>query len=70
MHVPEMECFIVKCSNYARYAVKLFPKETCQCPSTSQCYHIVAAKISIGMSVAKKQELKYHKKDYNTKITM
>ena len=32
------------------YAVKLFPTQTCQCPSTSLCYHIVATKMSIGMS--------------------
>ena len=30
------------------HVVTLFPKETCSCPSTTQCYHILAAKISIG----------------------
>ena len=29
--------------------VKLFPKQTCSCPSTSECYHIIAAKLSIGL---------------------
>ena len=31
------------------HAVKIFPKESCTCPSTNQCYHILAVKISIGM---------------------
>ena len=30
------------------HVVTLFPKETCSCPSTTQCYHILAAKMSIG----------------------
>ena len=45
-----MQCFLVKGTKDARYAVQLFSKQTCQCPSTSQCYHIVAAKMSIGRS--------------------
>lgn len=28
--------------------VTLFPKETCSCPSTTQCYHILAAKMALG----------------------
>ena len=31
-----------------KYAVSLFPNEKCQCPSTGTCYHILAAKISVG----------------------
>ena len=31
------------------HAVKLFPKESCTCPSNSTCYHIIAAKISVGI---------------------
>ena len=30
------------------HVVTLFPKESCSCPSTSTCYHILAAKLSIG----------------------
>ena len=29
------------------HAVRLFPKESCTCPSTGLCYHIMAAKLSI-----------------------
>ena len=32
------------------HAVKLFPAEACSCPSTSRCYHIIAARLSIGLS--------------------
>ena len=31
------------------YVVTLFPKETCSCPSTSPCYHILAARLSVGL---------------------
>ena len=31
------------------HVVTLFPKETCSCPSTSPCYHILAAKLSVGL---------------------
>ena len=30
------------------HVVTLHPKETCSCPSTTQCYHILAAKMGIG----------------------
>ena len=30
------------------HVVTLFPKESCLCPSTNTCYHILAAKLSIG----------------------
>ena len=33
VHIPELECCIVG-SQDSRYAVKLFPKATCRCPST------------------------------------
>ena len=29
--------------------VTLFPKPSCSCPSTGECYHILAAKLSVGM---------------------
>ena len=30
------------------HVVTLHPKEICSCPSTTQCYHILAAKMRIG----------------------
>ena len=41
------------------HVVTLFPKESCSCLSTSTCYHILAAKLSIGKTsdnVAKKSK--------------
>lgn len=32
------------------HLVTLFPKETCTCSSTKQCYHILAAKLVIGQN--------------------
>ena len=31
------------------HAIKLFPKESCTCPSTSRCYHILAVRMTIGL---------------------
>lgn len=47
--VPEMQGFMIKGTTGKKYAVTLFPKETCQCPSTGRCYHIIAARLSIGL---------------------
>ena len=30
-------------------AVKLFPKETCSCPTTRTCYHITACRLMVGL---------------------
>ncbi|KAL4223551.1 hypothetical protein ACF0H5_017021 [Mactra antiquata] len=49
--VPEMGAFMVKGSGGNKYAVTLFPSETCSCPATSRCYHIITAMLSIGMNV-------------------
>ena len=46
--VPEIGGFMVRESNSTLYAVKLFPKESCQYPSTGRCYHIIAARKSIN----------------------
>ena len=31
------------------HAVRLFPKESCTCPSTNRCYHILAVRGSVGL---------------------
>ena len=50
VHNPQLKVFTVIGTNQP-HAVTLFPKETCTCPSTTSCYHILAAKMSIGMNV-------------------
>ena len=42
--------FIIKEPKEVARVVSLFPKVTCSCPSTG-CYHILAAKINLGMNV-------------------
>ena len=43
---PGLKTFTILGSRDKPQAVKLFPKEICTCPSTVQCYHIIAAKLS------------------------
>ena len=54
--VPSMQSFMVKGSKDNKYSVTLFPKETCNCPSTTRCCHIIAAMMSIGMPISKEQK--------------
>ena len=72
VHILELECFIAKGSQDSRYAVKLFPKATCQCPSTSEGYHILAAKLSIVLSMEQSQSAKINLKQLrrNSKKTL
>lgn len=44
-----MGVFTVIGTSGKAHAIRLFPSETCTCPSTSQCYHILAVKMSIGL---------------------
>ena len=44
-----MGAFMVDGSRGDKFAVSIFPNEKCQCPSTSTCYHILAARISVGL---------------------
>ena len=53
--VPQQGAFIVN-GQKGKYCVTLFPKETCQCVSTSTCYHILAAKMSIGLEAIQKKQ--------------
>ena len=54
--VPQQGAFIVH-GRKGKYCVTLFPRETCQCESTSTCYHILAAKISIGLEPVQKNRV-------------
>ena len=50
-HNPNLGCFTVIGSAGKPHVVKLFPTQSCSCPATSQCYHILAVKISVGIEV-------------------
>ncbi|XP_065887174.1 uncharacterized protein [Dysidea avara] len=38
-------------ANPVTYAVRLYPKESCSCPASGVCYHILTCKIMIGQNV-------------------
>ena len=48
--VPECGSWIVQCSRDDEYAVTLFPSEKCSSSALGNCYHIQAAKMSIGQT--------------------
>lgn len=48
---PKLHIFNVEGSSGIPRVVKLHPKLSCSCPSTNECYHIMAVKLSIGMSL-------------------
>lgn len=45
---PKLHLFNVLGSGDRPYVVRLFPRESCSCPSSGLCYHIIAVKMSIG----------------------
>ena len=47
--VPNMSAFIVQGNNKKTYSVQLFPKEKCNCPSTTTCWHIITSELSLGI---------------------
>ena len=45
-------CWMVRAADdETPYAVRLFPKESCSCPSARMCYHIMACKLMIGQEI-------------------
>lgn len=56
---PESQSFVVEGSKGDKYAVTLAPKEECQCPSIGTCYHIIAARMSVGLE-AKSEKTVYN----------
>ena len=56
--IPDLKAYMVEGIRGKAYSVKLHPKEECHCPSTATCYHILAAKLFIGMSIKSAKEEK------------
>lgn len=48
---PQMHIFNVQGTKEVR-VVKLHPKESCSCPATGTCYHILGVKLSLGLKVS------------------
>ena len=47
--------------------VKNFPTEFCSCPSSSQCYHIIAVKMSLGIQIEKPKKVNLSQLRWNTR---
>ena len=68
IHIREIECFIIKDSKDTHHAIKLFSKQTCQCPPTNQCYHIVVVSVtkkSLSTYVFNRVKVKTNNKSKN-----
>ena len=52
---PKMHVFNVKGTSEVVRVVTIFPRESCSCPSTSGCYHILAVKLSLGIQFIEKK---------------
>lgn len=48
-HSHNLGTFTVMGTTGNHHVVKLFPAESCSCPATSRCYHILAVRMSIGL---------------------
>jgi len=55
VHNAQLKVFTISGSSGHHYVVTLHPKESCTCPAKKGCYHIIAAKMSIGIAVEPKQ---------------
>lgn len=55
--VPERQAFFIEGAK-EDYAVRLYPKESCSCKCKKNCFHILAAHLSIGNKKSKQQTLK------------
>jgi hypothetical protein len=58
VHIPQQRAFSVTGNDGGIHAVTLFPNETCTCPASTRCCHIIAALRSIGASVETRRAVK------------
>ena len=68
-HVPAHKVFSVANPTGLAHSVQLFPKETCTCPSTSTCCHIIAAKRSIGLETDRRRPVCLTQLRKNSRLT-
>ena len=50
----KLHVFTVKGVSGVPRVVTLFPKQTCSCPSTGECHHILAVQMSLGKEIEPK----------------
>jgi hypothetical protein len=54
-HVPDQQVFTVSAPDGRVHAVRLFPNQTCTCPASTTCCHVLAVKRSIGLECAERK---------------
>ena len=54
---PKLHVFNVLGTANKPYVVRLYPHEYCSCPSSGQCYHLIAVKMSIGEPLTEKRQM-------------
>ena len=52
----KLHTFTVLGSESKPYALQIFPKAGCSCPSTTECYHLIAAKMYLGIEETDKRQ--------------
>ena len=66
-HVVEQQCFTVSDESRHVQAVRLFPKESCTCPSETTCCHILAVRRSVGLQKVIRKPLNLSKLRRNSR---
>ena len=51
VHVPQCKAFNVLNESGTPYLIQLYPKPTCSCKAQSQCCHIMAVQLSLGIDI-------------------
>ena len=64
---PKLGTYIVIGSGGKPHVVRIFPSEFCSCPSTSECYHIMAVKMSLGIPHEKRKKVNLTQLRLNTR---
>ena len=57
VYVSDLQMFNVSDDERRTHAVSLFPLETCTCPASTTCCHIIAAERSIGIETTQRKPL-------------
>ena len=57
VHVPELHNFSVAGDDGRTHSVSLFPNETCTCPASTRCCHVIAARRSIGIDTTQRKPI-------------
>lgn len=56
----KLHCFNVVGSSSVVRVVTIFPKESCSCPSTGNCYHLLAVKMYLGMTLSQSKVMRHN----------